>query len=171
LRRLVLARRDLLGDFGEPPTNPRTDQSSNNGSIEFDDNFLGRLFGYPKPLPDRNIKSREPRLVHRRNVRCGCQPGLTPNTIGSDFASTYVRQRIRRLVDHEVKLPSQHILHCGRDTANVCALPSRLIRLVRARWVSSRRHRRRATSLSTPEAASIRCILVSRTSWPAAVSV
>ena len=40
---------------------------------------------------------------------------------------------------------------------------------VRARWVSSRRHRRRATSLSTRGAAS-RCILVSRTSWPAAVS-
>src|SRR5262249_46692428 len=65
VRRLLLAGRNLLDDFGEPLTDLRTGQSSNNGGIEFGHNFLRRSFGYPKPLPDRNIKSRESRLVHR----------------------------------------------------------------------------------------------------------
>src|SRR5262249_40261586 len=107
LRRLLLAGRNLLDDFDEPLTDPRTGQSSNNGGIKFGHNFLRRSFGYPKPLPDRNIKSRGSRLVHRRNVRRCCQAGLTRNSIGSNLACTYLWQRVRRLIDHEVKLSSQ----------------------------------------------------------------
>src|SRR5262249_56317150 len=60
LWRLLLAGRNLLDDFGEPLTDPRTGQSSNNGGIKFGHNFLRRSFGYPKPLPDRNINPGSP---------------------------------------------------------------------------------------------------------------
>src|SRR5262249_26957207 len=114
-------------------------------------NFLliGGSFGrnaYLALVPDRNAIGDRLFLCHGIHSFTACVRIRTALPLTGQFHRSYGRCVLPAL---------------GRRKENVVG--------VRARWVSSRRHRRRATSLSTPGAAS-RCILVSRTSWPAAVS-
>ena len=62
-------------------------------------------------MPARKVKPGQPRLVHRRDIRCGREAAARRDGKGLDLAGAHVRQRIGRIVDDEIDLTGQQILH------------------------------------------------------------
>src|SRR5439155_15301437 len=63
-------------------------------------------------VPDGDVKPAQASLVHRRNLRCRGQACLGSHGIGSDLSTAYPRERVRRLVEHEVDLTRHQVLYC-----------------------------------------------------------
>src|SRR5262245_13339281 len=68
-------------------------------------------------MPDGQVESRKPNLVHSWNVRGCSQAIFCRNGVRSDRTATYLRQGISGLVNHEVDLTGHQILHGWSDTA------------------------------------------------------
>src|SRR5262249_62272187 len=72
--------------------------------------------GNEESLPIQRMKPEQSGFVDGRNVGRRRQPGIRRQRIGLDRAGTYLRQGIRRRVNHEIDLATDQILH-GRTEA------------------------------------------------------
>jgi hypothetical protein len=98
LRILLLAGNNFLADFRKALTHACVGQGVNQRRIQFSDDILGRTLWGPKPMPIRNIESRQSRLVHRRNIRRCWQSTRRRDRINFDAARPHLRDaRIRHL--------------------------------------------------------------------------
>src|ERR1043166_5495846 len=68
LRRLLLARRNLLAEVGEPLAHARVRERRDHRGIEPGDDASRRALGHPERMPDRDVQSRRAGLVDRRNL-------------------------------------------------------------------------------------------------------
>jgi hypothetical protein len=69
LRRLLLARKNLLAQTGEPRTHVRIGERLHDRGVELADDGLGRSFRRKQRKPPGNVNSRQPGLVNGRNIR------------------------------------------------------------------------------------------------------
>ncbi len=61
-------------------------------------------------MPEREIESRQPRLVGGRDVGRGREARLGGNRVGLDHAAAHLRQRQRRRVEHHVERAGDEVL-------------------------------------------------------------
>ena len=73
-------------------------------------NFLAQ---FSKPLSRVRIGTRQSRLIHGRNVSPCQRAGLGCNSVCLDPSSAHLRKRIGDLVDHQLDLPGNKVLHSG----------------------------------------------------------
>ena len=79
---------------------------------------FGVPLGTHRRVPEGDIEARQPGLVDGRDVGRGGQAALGGDRIGLDLAAAHLRQRDRRLVEHQVDLPGDQVLH-GRAGAAI----------------------------------------------------
>ena len=113
LRVLILARRDFLAEVGEPFAHVGIGQGVHDGGIELCDNLLRCALAHPERMPNRNMKPWHASLVHGGNVGCRREAHLVRDRIRLDRAGTHLRNGIGGLVDHDVDLAGDEILHRG----------------------------------------------------------
>lgn len=82
---------------------------------------------FPPPTmpPNRNIEFRQSSLVHSRNVWRRSKTSFGSDGICVDAPITDMRQRVRRLVEHQVDIATHQILHCWSSTAILDKLKGR----------------------------------------------
>ena len=83
LGRLLVARRQLLTELGQPALHHPIGKSLADRAIEHGDDICRRAFWGPEPVPDRRVEARQPRLVDSRDLGpsrqarlCGDRKGL-----------------------------------------------------------------------------------------------
>src|SRR5712691_7269535 len=67
-RRLLLARRQLLALLGEALLHGGIGERSHDRGVELGDDVLGRAFGRPHPVPQRDRQPRHPHLLGGRHL-------------------------------------------------------------------------------------------------------
>src|SRR5260370_33604374 len=90
LRRLLVARKNLLPQIGQLCPNLRIGQGAHDRGIELGDDTLRRAFGHPKPMPQRGMEAGQPRLVHRRGGRRRGQSGVGGERIHLDRTAAHI---------------------------------------------------------------------------------
>src|SRR5262249_21721594 len=118
LRRLLLARHNLVTQVHEPLAGRWSRQSLDNRCVELADDVLRRALWSPNCTPDRSVEPGESSTVPRPGVRCRCRAAPAGERIGFDAARTHLRQRGGEIGDNQVDLTGHQILHC-RGTAAV----------------------------------------------------
>src|SRR6478735_10039260 len=114
LRRLQIARRDLLAEVDEFLLEARVCQRSHDGRIQLRNDVFWCALGSPHPMPNRQVKSRHASLIHGRNVRRQRKPFRCGDRERLDLAIAQLLKGIPRLIEHEINLPCDQILHRGR---------------------------------------------------------
>src|SRR5260370_15997103 len=116
LRRLLLARWNVLALIGKSLLHGCISQSILHRRIESCDGLLGRSLRHPEPVPKRGVKPWDPCFINRGDVRrCG-PSGLGHQRVGFEVAVAHMHEGTRRLAESEVDVPSQHILVEGGAT-------------------------------------------------------
>jgi hypothetical protein len=76
LRILPFVREDLLPKLGQLGPHRRVGEGLHDYGVEPGGDRRRYALGQPEPMPQRDVVTRQPRLVGRRDVRRGAQPGL-----------------------------------------------------------------------------------------------
>src|SRR5262249_3017569 len=83
--------------------------------------FATISFGVPlgthSPCQNENVDPRHTKLLAGRNVRCRKPAALCQHSIGLDLTAEHVRQRTRRLVEHQVDMTGDFVLNGGAATS------------------------------------------------------
>ena len=95
----------------------RITQGIDDRGVEFCDHVLGRALRHPNPVPDRNVKARQSRLINGRNVGRRRKPRCSGHGISLDPAAADVRKRVRHLIEVEVDLSRNEVLQSWARTA------------------------------------------------------
>ena len=135
----------------------RIGQGLHHRGVELGDDVLRRALGHPQPVPDRHVQARHAGLVDRRDVGRRRQPRLGRHRIGLDLAVAHLRQRVRRLVEHQVDLAGDQILHRRRRRRDRARTGSA------CRSCSGNRRRRHAAAPPAPTVPPTPC-----RGWPSA---
>ena len=72
---------------------------------------FGVALGANRPYQPRNLDAGQSRLVHSRNIGCGCGSRVSGDRIGFDCAGAHLRQRGGRPDDHHIDLTGYKVLH------------------------------------------------------------
>src|SRR5262249_10801851 len=111
LRGLLLARWCIRSEIDEALSHRRIGQCIDDRRIERQDDRARRSFRRPKSMPRSEIKSRQPRLIHRRNLRRSRQASVARHGKDFDPTRTKLRYRTGGIGNHQVDLPGDQILH------------------------------------------------------------
>src|SRR5262245_43828559 len=124
---------NLLAQVGQPLLHSFVGQCITNRRIALGGDIMRRTSGRPRAGPTSDVESRQSCLVHRGDVGCGCEARLGGNGIRVDVAVTHMRQGARRLVEHQVHMPTHQILHGRGRTAVLRELKCRAGRTLEVR--------------------------------------
>ncbi len=117
LRRLLVARRDLVAKLFEALAHGRICEALHHRGVELGDDIGRRALRRPYAVPERKVQPRHAGLVDGRHVG-GSKPALLrQHGVGLDAAGAILRQRLARLRTGEIDLPRQHVLHHGQGPA------------------------------------------------------
>src|SRR6266566_833722 len=104
LRRLLLARHDLLAQVGKSLAHPRLGQRVHGRGVEPRDDIPGRTFWGKQRVPDGTVEPGQSGLVHCWNIRGRREAALAGHRKGLDVAAACLRQRGRLVGEYQVDL-------------------------------------------------------------------
>src|ERR1700730_1271262 len=117
LRRLLVARNDLLTEAGELLARCRIRQNIGDRRVELGDDRLRRGFRRPDRIPDRTGEIGQSGLGGRRDFRRRRQAAPAGKRKGLDVACMYLWQRGDLVGDDHINLTSQQVLYGRRAAA------------------------------------------------------
>ena len=108
---LLLDRRDFLAEFAQPPLGSGIGKCRTHRSGELVDDRSRRILRHPEAVPNRDVEARQANLIDGRDIWRNCKPRARRHREGLYQLVAHLRQRIRRLVEHNLDLPSDQVLH------------------------------------------------------------